>query len=118
MESTYIVPCYPLYPALAYALIYLAHPASLLTLPTHVCLLRAVTSLARWTCTAGPLHPDSCDAGTAKADAEAKYIVRDPLARFLRHTVSFRGLGRLLARHFHGAAASVSVLLETVSWLG
>ena len=55
VESTYIVPCYPLYPALAYALIYLAHPTSLLALPTHVCLLRAVTSLARSTCSAVPL---------------------------------------------------------------
>lgn len=83
IESAYIVPCYPLYPALAYALIYLAHPTSLLAPPTHVRLLRAVKSLARWTCTAGTRHSDSYGADTAKTDAEAKYVVYDRFKAWL-----------------------------------
>ena len=84
IESAYIVPCYLLYPALTYVFIFLAHPTSLLAVPTHIRLLRVVTqSPARWTRTAGARHSDSRGAGAAKADAEAKYVVCDRFKAWL-----------------------------------
>ena len=97
-------------PALAYAIICLHHATTMLTPPPMIraCCVRAVISLANM------VHSRS------GCRSQKKYVICVDATRgskatgpvLSRHTVFFRA--RSAPRHFQGAAASLSVLLDLV----